>query len=352
MVEQHIEVPHLPEFDELCVDDDMIACLWATDANDTCHRDLTIFPTPTNNNTLHENAPISGEEEGPVGTVTASRRKRRASSLVEHEFSELLRAALGSHRGPTPTTSHIPRDIDNEDVDFLFHGGGGGAHGFLPSHNLDTDPTTDFVFDTSRSSGHRVVPEMPRPDEEALVVRVPVVPRLQQHLSRMSDTDSSREDTISPDCVMASTTPSRSSKQSDSSPLLSARSPSSYSSSMSSPASRGSMSPSDESPSTSPSNKRRNNGASTNPELAAQRNHVCQLCDSRFLCKSKLERHMRTHTGAKPFGCYCGKAFNQKSALKNHSRRHIKRRDVPASMDHVNRGLNGFSYTALMNSKH
>jgi len=106
------------------------------------------------------------------------------------------------------------------------------------------------------------------------------------------------------------------------------------------------------SPSESPSNKRRNNGASTNPYLAAQRNHVCALCESRFLCKSKLDRHMRTHTGAKPFACYCGKAFNQKSALKNHSRRHIKRRDIPPEMDHINCGVNGFTYIALINSKH
>jgi hypothetical protein len=94
--------------------------------------------------------------------------------------------------------------------------------------------------------------------------------------------------------------------------------------------------------------KRRNCGAATNPELAVTRQHVCALCQSRFLCKSKLDRHMLTHTGAKPFACYCGKSFNQKSALKNHSRRHIKKRDLPLGCDVVRDGLNGFTYQGLM----
>lgn len=94
--------------------------------------------------------------------------------------------------------------------------------------------------------------------------------------------------------------------------------------------------------------KRRNCGAATNPELANSRQHVCELCQSRFLCKSKLDRHMLTHTGDKPFECYCGKSFNQKSALKNHSRRHIKKRDLPQGIDVVRDGLNGFTYQGLM----
>eukprot|EP00037_Helgoeca_nana_P001644 m.28330 g.28330 ORF g.28330 m.28330 type:complete len:363 (-) comp12008_c0_seq1:139-1227(-) len=94
--------------------------------------------------------------------------------------------------------------------------------------------------------------------------------------------------------------------------------------------------------------KRRNCGAATNPQLAATRNHVCELCQSRFLCKSKLDRHMRTHTGAKPFACYCGKQFNQKSALKNHSRRHMKKGDVPDAMTAMGHGINGFSYASLI----
>lgn len=88
-------------------------------------------------------------------------------------------------------------------------------------------------------------------------------------------------------------------------------------------------------------------GASTDPRHASIRKHVCMTCKSRFLCKSKLDRHMLTHTGAKPFGCFCGKRFNQKSALKNHTRRHLKKRDIP--MEQLGgTGLNGFTYEHLV----
>jgi len=94
--------------------------------------------------------------------------------------------------------------------------------------------------------------------------------------------------------------------------------------------------------------QRRLKGASVDPKHAAGRNHVCRLCSSRFLCKSKLDRHMLTHTGVKPFGCFCGKRFNQKSSLKNHTRRHVKKRSLPTGVDVEALGLNGFSYGSLM----
>lgn len=55
------------------------------------------------------------------------------------------------------------------------------------------------------------------------------------------------------------------------------------------------------------------------------RRHVCHECGSRFLCQSKLNRHMLTHTGDRPFICgECGDDFNQRPALKLHTfRRHV-----------------------------
>lgn len=97
----------------------------------------------------------------------------------------------------------------------------------------------------------------------------------------------------------------------------------------------------------SPGRRRRTRGASTNPMLAPGRNHICSQCSSRFLCKSKLDRHMLTHSGHKPFACFCGKRFNQKSALKNHTRRHLKKGDAPFENIETT-GLNGFSYDSLL----
>jgi hypothetical protein len=86
-----------------------------------------------------------------------------------------------------------------------------------------------------------------------------------------------------------------------------------------------------------------------NPKHLPGRNHVCAQCDSRFLCKSKLDRHMLTHTGIKPFPCFCGKRFNQKSALKNHTRRHLKKKNTPKDINVEMHGINGFSFQALVN---
>ncbi|WAR24685.1 ZN165-like protein [Mya arenaria] len=52
------------------------------------------------------------------------------------------------------------------------------------------------------------------------------------------------------------------------------------------------------------------------PEMFTR--HKCPLCEKRFKVPSKVVRHMRIHTGEKPFKCFCGRAFNQKPALKNH----------------------------------
>lgn len=53
-------------------------------------------------------------------------------------------------------------------------------------------------------------------------------------------------------------------------------------------------------------------------------------CGERFLCQSKLKRHLLGHTKERPFACgHCGKRFNQKSsALKSHLERHMKKGDM------------------------
>ncbi|XP_060067326.1 zinc finger protein 91-like [Ylistrum balloti] len=51
--------------------------------------------------------------------------------------------------------------------------------------------------------------------------------------------------------------------------------------------------------------------------------HVCEVCNKMFGEKQDHERHMRTHTGEKPYSCeICEKTFADKSNLRSHIRNH------------------------------
>ncbi|XP_061879990.1 oocyte zinc finger protein XlCOF7.1-like [Entelurus aequoreus] len=59
----------------------------------------------------------------------------------------------------------------------------------------------------------------------------------------------------------------------------------------------------------------------------------CSVCDKRFPRKSSIIIHMRTHTGEKPFSClFCGKGFSQNVAMVSHMRTHTGEKPFSCSV--------------------
>ena len=61
-----------------------------------------------------------------------------------------------------------------------------------------------------------------------------------------------------------------------------------------------------------------------------QKKYACEYCNTAFYRPAELKRHIRVHTGERPFTCPdCSATFAQSSHLYGHQRRCLKKAATP-----------------------